>query len=241
MERVERVTGAKAEAAAVARKLAEVRERIAHACALAGRTADSVVVVAVTKGFGPEAIEAALAAGLADIGENYFQEAQAKFAAVAWPSHPIRRHFLGRVQSNKARKIAAEFDVVQTVSDVDTAALLDDGAQTAGKKLDVLIQANVSGDRRNGVDPARCAEIAGALRRFAHIRVRGVMAIGPADDAAVPTAFASARQAFEAVRGETGADTFSLGMSGDLEAAIAAGTTMVRLGTALFGTRPTKG
>ena len=225
-------------AAAVARRLEEVRARIASACAAAGRPAASVGVLAVTKGFGPEAIEAALAAGLSDIGENYLQEAKAKFALVSWPPHPARRHFIGNIQRNKARRIATLFDVVQTVADLDTATRLAEGARDNGKTLDVLIQVNAAGDDRAGVKAGASADLAKAIAGEKGLRVRGVMAVGPVDPAKSAEAFARAAEAFEAVRAATGADTLSLGMTGDLEAAVAAGSTLVRVGTALFGARP---
>ena len=242
MKRFERVsdTQSGAMATVVARRLEEARERIAEACAAAGRPADSVAILAVTKGFGPEAIEAALEAGLRDIGENYLQEAQAKFAAAAWPRHPIKRHFIAHIQHNKARRIAALFDIVQTVGDLVAAAKLDEGAHESGKVLDVLLQVNVAGDDRAGIAPDACADFVRSLQPYSRLRVRGVMAVGPLDHSATDAAFARAAAAMRAVRSVADADLFSLGMTGDLEAAIAAGSTMVRLGTALFGARPAK-
>jgi pyridoxal phosphate enzyme (YggS family) len=228
-------------ASAVTRGLSLARERIARACSQAGREAKEVSILAVTKGFGPEAIEAALSAGLTDIGENYFQEAQAKFASVAWQGRPVKRHFIGHVQSNKARRIASAFDVVQTVDGPSAAADLDAGARAAGKVLDVLLQVNVAGDGRAGIDPGKCLDFARSLKPLAGLRVRGLMSVGPLDAGDAAGAFALAGDAFRELRRETGADTLSLGMSGDLEAAVAAGSTMVRLGTALFGARPSKG
>ena len=229
-------------AAAVARRLDEVRKRIAAACASAGRQASAVRILAVTKGFGPEAIEAALEAGLSDIGENYLQEAQAKFAATAWSNRPVKRHFVGSIQRNKARRIGALFDVVQTVDDLETAALLERSARENGKTLDVLLQVNVTSDRRAGIAPADCARFANALVQLEGLRLRGVMAVGPADHATTHEAFARAAEALRSVRASApDADVLSLGMTDDLEAAVAAGSTMVRLGTALFGARPAKG
>jgi hypothetical protein len=242
LERVERVSdsGSDALASVVARGLEEARGRIARACDLAGRPATAVTILAVTKGFGPEAIEAALAAGLTDIGENYVQEAQAKFASSEWPRIPVKRHFIGHIQSNKARRIAALFDVVQTVENLESAAKLDEGAREAGKMLDVLLQVNIASDGRAGLTPEACVPFAESLRKFGGLRVRGLMAVGPLDASANDAAFGIAGQAFAAMRRECGADILSLGMSGDLEAAVAAGSTMVRLGTALFGARPAK-
>lgn len=217
-----------------------MRARIASAFAAAGKTAEPVAVVAVTKGFGAGAIEAAIAAGLLDIGENYFQEARDKFAQVSWPSQPVRRHFIGRLQANKARRIASLFDMVQTIDDAEGARLLDAGAAEAGKTIDALVQVNAAGDSRAGIAPSDCLSFVRSLASLRHVRFRGVMAVGPRDPADTRVAFARAARAYDALRNELGADTFSLGMSGDLEAAIAAGSTMVRIGSALFGARPAK-
>ena len=235
-------SGSAALADVIARRLEEARGRIAAACAAAGRQADDVGILAVTKGFGPEAIEAALQVGLSDVGENYLREAQAKFAAAAWPSRQVKRHFIGHVQRNKARRIGALFDVVQTVDDLEAAALLERGAQEDGKVLDVMLQVNVTGDSRAGIAPADCAAFARALAVRAGLRLRGVMAVGPADPTGSRAAFERAAEALRAVRAvDAQAQVLSVGMTGDLEAAIAAGSTMVRLGTALFGARPAKG
>ena len=229
-------------AAAVARRLEDVRKRIASACAGAGRQADAVRILAVTKGFGPEAIEAALEAGLSDIGENYLQEAQTKFSATAWSGRPVKRHFIGNIQRNTARRIGALFDVVQTVDDLETATLLDRSALDAGKTLDVLLQVNVTGDGRAGIAPDDCARFAHEIGAREGLRLRGVMSVGPANPAATRGAFDRAAQALQTVRAiVSDADTLSLGMTDDLEAAVAAGSTMVRLGTALFGARQAKG
>jgi pyridoxal phosphate enzyme (YggS family) len=247
MEPIERVSdaGAGMPVRRVALALDALRERIERACAQAGRDAAEIRILAVTKGFGPEAIEAAIAANIADIGENYFQEAQAKFARVAWPATretPLRRHFIGRVQSNKARKIASLFDVVQTVDDERIAAALDRGAAHAGKCLDVLIQLNVADDDRNGVPVAASGALAREIAGLPALRLRGVMAVGPLDQARARPAFDKATAAYRVMAAEyADIDTLSMGMTGDLEVAIAAGTTMLRIGTALFGPRPVKG
>ena len=249
MEPIERVSDAEAgvPVRGLVPALAALRARIERACAKTGRGASAIRVLAVTKGFGPEAIEAAIAANIADIGENYLQEAQAKFASVAWAAEPtgfahVRRHFIGRVQRNKARKIAALFDMVQTVDSAAVAAALARGAEDARKTLDVLIQVNVSQDERNGVPLSACAGLGRDIAAFDKLRLRGVMAIGPLDATRSAEAFRAAAGAYRALaRDYAGMDTLSMGMSGDLEAAVEAGTTMVRVGTALFGPRPGKG
>jgi len=242
LERIERVSDAEAGAPVrdVAQRLAELRARIERACVQVGRDASTIRVLAVTKGFGPEAIEAAIQANIADIGENYLQEAQAKFARVMWPS-PVRRHFIGSIQ-RKARKIASLFDVVQTVTSSMTGRELDRVAGESGKTLDVLIQVNAAHDDRNGVAPEQCITLGSELAALANLRLRGVMSVGPADLAFSSAAFERARSAFDALAHEhESVDTLSMGMTGDLEAAVAAGSTMVRVGTALFGQRPAKG
>jgi PLP dependent protein len=223
----------------VATALAAVRSRIAAACARNGRDPHSVAILAVTKGFGPSAPEAAIAAGLTDIGENYYQEAAEKFTFVSWPKG-IARHFIGRVQRNKARRIAATFDVVQTVDDLAVARALDDAAAAEHKSLSVLVQLNAVGDERQGLAPGDLADFVSALGARSNLRVRGLMAMGPKDPAATAEAFARAAACFEELRlVHSEFDTLSMGMSDDIELAVAAGSTMLRIGTALFGARST--
>jgi pyridoxal phosphate enzyme (YggS family) len=220
--------------------LATVQTRIAQACASRGRQPGDVTILAVTKGFGVDAIEAALAAGLTNIGENYYQEAREKFVACEWPKG-VARHFVGRVQRNKARQIAALFDVVQTVDDLGIARALDDGAAAQGKTLSVLVQVNAAGDERQGVAPDELADFIVSLRVLSNIRARGLMVVGPHNPEATAGAFERARSLFEELRAASpDFDTLSMGMSDDLELAVAAGSTMVRIGTALFGARPPK-
>ncbi len=244
LERIERLS--ESEGAALERSVADnlkvVRERIAHACAKSGRGPETVAVLAVTKGFGPEAVIAAVHAGLTDVGENYLQEAAQKFAALAAQSDAAsRRHFIGGLQRNKAKRIAELFDVVQSLDALATAEALDRAALASSKRLDVLMQVNVVGDERAGVAFENVAGFGDELTRFANLRFRGVMAIGPDDPARIAWAFDRARRAFEVVSPMcSGQAVLSLGMTADLDEAIAAGSTMVRLGTALFGARPPK-
>jgi len=244
LERIERLSeseGASFERL-VAINLQKVRDRVARACAQCGRRPETVAVLAVTKGFGPEAMAAAVKLGLTDIGENYLQEAAAKFAALpASAGASARRHFIGGLQRNKAKRVAELFDVVQSLDDKAAADALDRAAQAASKRLDVLVQVNVVGDKRAGVAFENASGFAAQVARYEHLRLRGIMAIGPDDPAQIPTAFERAERMFDAVRPLCGDEpTLSLGMSADLEAAVAAGSTMVRLGTALFGARPPK-
>jgi len=222
----------------VALALASVRARIQQAFQASTRTPADVTIVAVTKGFGAEAIESALAAGLRDIGENYYKEAAEKFHRISWPSGN-KRHFIGRVQRNKARRIAALFDMVQTVDDLEVAGGLERGAASAGKVLDVLVQVNVASDQRQGIPPDLLGDFVQALAQHRHLRVRGLMAMGPNNPAAAAEAFARAAACFERVRADVpNASILSMGMSDDMDLALAHGSTMLRLGTALFGPRP---
>lgn len=218
--------------------LQAVRSRVASALT-DGRDPNDIRIVAVTKGFGPGAIEAALEAGLAEVGENYYQEAAEKFRSVAWSSG-VTRHFIGRVQRNKARRIAALFDVVQTVDDLEVAHSLDRGAAAAHKALDVLVQVNVAGDERQGVPPDLLLDFVRTLLEHRHLRVRGLMAMGPPDVRVTGEAFARAAASLERLRSlVANATVLSMGMSDDMELALAHGATMLRLGSALFGPRPT--
>ncbi|HXN08218.1 MAG TPA: YggS family pyridoxal phosphate-dependent enzyme [Candidatus Acidoferrales bacterium] len=220
--------------------LENVRSSIERARASSSGTPRDVTILGVTKGFGPDAVTAALAAGLINIGENYYQEAADKFATVSWPNGTVR-HFVGRVQRNKARRIAALFDVVQTVDDLAIARALDEGAAAERKTLDVLVQVNAALDLRQGVTADELSDFVSALGACKNLRIRGLMAMGPRDSAATAAAFARARLYFEQLRAASpDFNTLSMGMSDDLELAIAAGSTMLRIGTALFGARPAK-
>lgn len=190
-------------------------------------------MVAVTKAQPAAAIEEALAAGMTDVGENYVQEAKPKFAAV---TGPFTKHFIGHVQSNKAKAIVETFDVVQSVDRLEAGQALAKAAGAIGKRLAVLIQLNISPSERFGVRPQDVPTLAEALRREPSLFLDGIMAIGPLGASRGETA-----RAFElaaSVFGLVGGTTLSLGMSDDWREALRAGSTMLRLGSALFGLRP---
>jgi hypothetical protein len=214
----------------VAERVAALRERVDDVTVAAGRERGSVAILAVTKAQPREAVLGALAAGLHDIGESYVQEARAKHAGLP----PCTRHFIGHVQTNKAKTIVALFDVVQSVDRLDAGLALAKAAREAGRRLRVLVQVNVSPVERFGATPAEAPRLAARLRDEG-LDVDGVMAIGPLDGD-LEMAFRTAQAAFGAV----GGTTLSLGMSTDWERAVRRGSTMVRLGTALFGPRPSK-
>jgi PLP dependent protein len=215
----------------VAERLHTVRRRIERA----GGDPSAVRVVAVTKGFGPEAVAAARAVGLHDIGENYADELVAKAAAVEGdPSlrQPVRWHFLGAIQRNKVARLAPVVGVWQSVSRVEEGARIARFAPGAT----VLVEVETTGlPGRNGCSPDDVRAFVPRLRE-AGLDVRGLMTVAaPAPDAA--------ELAFETVRSladELGLEERSMGMTDDLEAAVRAGTTMVRIGRALFGERPVK-
>jgi pyridoxal phosphate enzyme (YggS family) len=207
---------------AVAERVAAVRERIAAA----GGT--GVTLVAVTKGFGPEAVAAAVAAGVEDVGESYAQELLAKAEAVP---DPPRWHFVGRLQTNKVRALAG---TVATWQSVDRDALGDELARRAPGAR-VLVQVDVSGEPTKGGCPP--AQVPALVERLAAagLEVVGLMAVGPLGPAE------AARPGFRsltALADQLGLAQRSMGMSGDLEVAVQEGATMVRVGTALFGPRP---
>lgn len=214
----------------VAERVAALRERVDEVTLAAGRERGAVAILAVTKGHPRAAVLAALAAGVHDVGENYLQEARDKYADLP----PCVRHFIGHVQTNKAKAIVAAFDVVQSVDRLEAGLALAKAADAAGRALRVLVQVNISPTERFGATPEQAPALAEQLRARG-LRVDGVMAIGPMDGDP-DRAFAAARSVFERV----GGTTLSLGMSGDWEPAVRAGSTMVRLGTAIFGPRPAR-
>jgi pyridoxal phosphate enzyme (YggS family) len=214
----------------VAERVATLRERVDEVAVAAGRERGSVTILAVTKGQPRDAVLAALDAGVTGVGENYLQEARAKYAELP----PCTKHFVGHVQTNKAKAIVNLFDVVQGVDRLDAGLALAKAARDAGRRLRVLVQVNVSPTERFGTAPADAPALAARLRDEG-LAVDGVMAIGPLDGDA-DAAFAEARAVFARV----GGTTLSMGMSADWECAVRNGSTMVRLGTAIFGPRPAR-
>ena len=223
--------------AELAAALAVVDARIVAACAAAGRDPAGVTLVVVTKTY-PAADLARLAAlGVRDVGENRDQEGAAKHAECSGLS--LRWHFIGQLQTNKARSVAAWADLVHSLDRPALAAALDRGASRAGRVLDCLVQVSLDGDpTRGGVPVPQLPALAEAVAGAAALRLRGVMAVAPlgADPHAT---FATLPQLLDRVRRvEPAADVVSAGMSGDLEAAVASGATHLRVGTAILGRRP---
>lgn len=196
-----------------------------------------VSIVAVTKFQPLEAIREAIAAGVTDIGENYVQEARRKYGHPE-ASKDVRKHFIGHLQTNKAKAVAATFDVVQSVDRADAAAALAKAADALGKRLPVLLQLNISPAERFGCTPQEAPRLAELIREHASLEMQGVMAIGPIteDHAEIARAFDVAARTFEYV----GGTTLSLGMSNDWPLAVQAGSTMIRVGSTIFGPRPAR-
>jgi len=221
--------------------LQQVQARIVKACTAAGRPAGAVRLLAVSKTFGPEAVREAHAAGQRAFGENYVQEGVAKIEALADLRAELEWHCIGPLQSNKTRPVAEHFDWVHSIDRLKIAQRLAEQRPAGLPPLQVCLQVNVDGGaNKSGVPPEEVLPLARAVAALPHLRLRGLMAIPePAPDAQARRAVClRARAVFDRVRAEgIDLDTLSLGMSADLEAAIAAGSTLVRIGTAIFGAR----
>lgn len=215
--------------------------RIAAAALAAGRAPGQVRLLAVSKTVPPAAVRAVHALGQRAFGENYVQEAVRKRAALA-DLPDATWHLIGPLQSNKAGAAAAAFDWVETVDRLKIAERLAAARDPARGPLNVLVQVNASGEvTKSGVSPPESVGLALAVAALPNLRLRGIMGIPePTPDPARQRGqFAVLRQCFEACRAAgLDVDTLSMGMSGDLEAAIAEGATEVRVGTAIFGPRP---
>ncbi|WP_395349829.1 YggS family pyridoxal phosphate-dependent enzyme [Variovorax sp. UC122_21] len=224
--------------------LQHVRQRIAKACADAGRDPGAVRLLAVSKTFGPEAVREAHAAGQAAFGENYVQEGLDKIAALADLRAGLEWHCIGPLQSNKTRPVAEQFDWVHGIDRLKIAERLSAQRPAHLPPLQVCLQVNVDGGaNKSGVTPEEALPLARAVAALPQLVLRGLMAIPePAPDFEAQRAlFLRAKALFDEIRGAGIAlDTLSLGMSADLEAAVSAGSTMVRIGTAIFGGRPRK-
>jgi PLP dependent protein len=220
------------------RRLAELRRRVGAACAAAGRDPAEVTVVAITKTFPASDVRLLWELGMRDVGENRDQEAAPKAAECAGLAG-LRWHFVGRLQTNKAASVVRYASVVHSVDRVKLARVLGAQARKAGRVITCLVQVSLDGDpQRGGALPADVPAVAAAVAAEDGLVLGGVMAVAPL--AVQPaTAFAPLPALSAAVRGvRPGATMISAGMSGDLEAAIAAGATHLRIGTALLGSRP---
>jgi len=225
----------------LADRLTRVRERIARACARAGRDPTAILLVAVSKGFPAEAVRAAAVLGLTDFGENRVQEAERKIPEIV--PRP-RWHLVGHLQTNKAKRAVQLFDEIQSVDSVRLAEELDRRAEQERRVVPCLVEVNTSGEESKfGVEPEGAEALLERCRALASLRVHGLMTIGP-----LARGPEGARQAFRKLAGIREAAVrrellprstdLSMGMSDDLEIGIEEGATIVRVGTALFGPRP---
>lgn len=227
--------------ATIANNLQLVRSRINAACSRLGRSTDSIRLLAVSKTFPAEAVREAFDAGQRCFGENYVQEAIDKIQALDALRGEIEWHLIGPLQSNKTRVVAEHFDWVQTVDRLKIAQRLSEQRPDHLPPLQVLVQVNTSGeDTKSGVDPTEALTLAQQVAALPRLTLRGVMAL-PAptpDPQAQAAALAQVRVVFDQLKAAgLPIDTLSMGMSGDLEAAVEQGSTMVRVGTAIFGHR----
>ena len=226
--------------AEVAANLTAVEARVQAACDAVGRQRSGIVVVAVTKSFPDSDIRLLHDLGVSDIGESRDQEAAPKAAACA--DLPLTWHFVGRLQTNKVRSVSSYAQVVHSVDRTRLVSALTAGAAAAGRNFDVFVQVSLDGDpARGGVLEAHLARLVEAVSRAPGLRLRGLMAIAPLGEEPA-AAFGRLAELAERTRADhPDARWLSAGMSGDLEAAIAAGATHVRVGTGILGSRPVLG
>jgi PLP dependent protein len=221
-------------------RIREVRERIARACAAAGRSEQSVTLLAAAKGHPPQLLAAAADGGVTDFGESYLQEGLAKIAALR--QRPLTWHFIGRIQSNKTRAIAEAFAWVHAVDRLKVAERLSAQRPPQLPPLNVCLEVNVAGEgSKGGVVPEATGALAAAVAKLPRLALRGLMCIPPEESEAARQRawFGRLRVLLDQLNAaEVRLDTLSMGMTGDFEAAILEGATIVRIGTALFGPRP---
>lgn len=237
---------------ALLQRLNDIRERVAAAATAAGRRTEDVQILLATKTRSAAVIAAAVRAGFGLIGENRVQEVTAKAVELAelLPGVPVRRHFIGHLQSNKINQLLPLVDCVESVDSADLAGKLAQRAAADDRRLDVLAQVNVSGEpSKAGVAPEQVFELVEAIAAHDSLRLRGLMTIGlnSPDRGAVGAGYRLLRSLRDEIRALSGGSrgaapdvlpVLSMGMSNDFEVAIAAGATEVRIGSAAFGARP---
>jgi pyridoxal phosphate enzyme (YggS family) len=223
-------------------RLERVRERIQKAADAGHRSVDTIRLIAVSKTVPAGPVEEAVAAGVTDLGENYIQEAREKINSLA--ALPVNWHFIGHLQSNKAKYAVRLFDLIHSVDSLKLANELDKYAKKVGKIQSVLIQVNIAKeDTKAGVFVENTRQLLQDLSRLENISIRGLMTMPPYFNAPekVRPFFAALRELRDRINAEAipnvALDELSMGMSGDFEAAIEEGATMVRIGTAIFGER----
>jgi pyridoxal phosphate enzyme (YggS family) len=228
-------------------RLREVQDRVAAACARVGRDPAEIRIVAITKGHPARDLAAAIEAGLHDVGENRVDEALEKFSRVAEPleSHGVTRHMVGHLQRNKVRLAVTVFDWVHSVDSVRLARALSERVADRREALPVLVEVNAGEEQqKHGFGPDEAVDRAAEIAELPGLSVRGLMTMAPwtEDPTVLRTTFRRARSVFDRLTAAAGRmqgsiDTLSMGMSGDYPIAVEEGATMLRLGTALFGSR----
>jgi pyridoxal phosphate enzyme (YggS family) len=217
----------------------QIKGKIAEAAEKCGRSSSEVTIVAVSKTFSVEAIRAAVAAGVDDIGESKLQEAEPKITALG---NIARWHMIGHLQTNKAKKTAELFDMIQSLDSLHLADEVNRAAGKIGKKVECLVEVRSSWElTKHGIAPVEAPKLIKEVLRMENIRLRGMMTIGPYSDDPylIQKAFRLTRELYSKGQDMVG-DQFnilSMGMSSDYEIAIGEGSTMVRIGTAIFGRR----
>ena len=234
--------------AEIEQRLAAVRERISGAAQRAGRDAQEITLVGVSKRQPAARVVEAVGAGLGHVGENYVQEALAKQEEVraaleVMDGKPPTWHFIGHLQRNKARAAAEAFDWIQSLDRVSLGRELEQRAAAAGRRLRLLVQVNVSGEpQKAGIEPRALDELLASSREWSHLELAGLMVIPAVGELESTRAcFAKLRELRDRHRSLPGGEALhelSMGMSGDFEVAIEEGATIVRVGTAIFGARP---
>lgn len=223
-------------------RLETVKERIYNVASVCGRDPDSVQLVAVSKTMPADVVLEAIQAGVTVLGENYIQETREKFKELS--THPVSWHFIGHLQSNKAKYAVRLFDLIHSVDSVKLARELDKYAKKVDKVQDILIQVNISEEKtKSGTSVGSTVDLVKKISQFPNISIKGLMTMPPYynDPENARPFFVSLRKLRDAVEAEnvpnTSMDHLSMGMTGDFETAIEEGATLVRIGTAIFGER----
>jgi len=227
----------------IAGNVARFESALTRELAKSGRSRDEITVVAVSKTFGAECVDAAIHAGLAVFGENRVQEAKAKLPVVR-SDYPLQWHLIGHLQTNKAKDAVLLFDMIQSVDSLDLAKAIDSRALPLGKRQDILIQVNTTDERqKSGCEPSEIDDIMAGIVQLPGVRIQGLMTIGPfvEDSGPIQHSFGTLRREFDRLAKfdlAGGAMRYcSMGMSSDWPIALAEGANMLRIGSAIFGER----
>lgn len=223
----------------IARNIARVRERISEAAVRAGRTAEEITLVAVSKTMPPEAVVEAYQAGIRDFGENYVQDALTKIGHAPLDTPDIHWHFIGHLQTNKVKEVVGRFALIHSVDSLRLAQAIGQRAEQTGQTAHILLEVKLDpAATKFGLSREEALEAAEQVMQIPGVRLRGLMGMAPyaADPEVARPFFHALYQTFQQLPPES-RQTLSMGMSGDYEAAIAEGSNLVRIGTAIFGPR----